>query len=335
MSRYPHRSDRTAFTLVEMLVVIAIIGILAALILPAIAMAREAARKASCSNNLRQISLAAIQFEMAKGYLPASRTFLNVPSSKAYTSGYVKPVNFYSSNANLHAVSWTHQILPFMDKQNQYELLLEALLNYSNGNTFNMTNPVEDFVKLTTDNTGKMFVGAGGIKIDGFLCPSDETSGTKEQISYACNGGLPDNINISTANYPYGVDWQANGVFDNRLQGTNDGALKIFKTALGDIVDGKTNTIMFSENIDAGNWNANSWGASGENEFLACIVWQDGAQTQGFNKGIGVTPPSVDTARPASNHPIGFMMSFCDGHVKFVSEGMDYGVYQQIGRAHV
>src|SRR5438270_10812508 len=72
-----------AFTLVEMLVVISIIAVLAALLLPAVNMAREAARKAQCSNNLRNLALAAQQFDSAKGYYPASRNFWNDATYKS------------------------------------------------------------------------------------------------------------------------------------------------------------------------------------------------------------------------------------------------------------
>src|SRR6476646_383534 len=58
------------FTLVELLVVIAIIGILVALLLPAIQAAREAARRAQCQSNLKQIALAAINYESTKKRLP-------------------------------------------------------------------------------------------------------------------------------------------------------------------------------------------------------------------------------------------------------------------------
>jgi prepilin-type N-terminal cleavage/methylation domain-containing protein len=96
---------RRAFTLVELLVVIAIIGVLVALLLPAVQLAREAARRASCSNNLRQISLAVHNYEGVVGTLPAS-TIVNL-----------------NTTATSNNLAWgIHgRILPFIEQGNLYD----------------------------------------------------------------------------------------------------------------------------------------------------------------------------------------------------------------------
>src|SRR5947208_11629035 len=104
MSLFSHRRlPRRAFTLVEMLVVIGIIAVLAALLLPAINMAREAARRAGCSNNLKQLALAIEQFDGAKGNYPASRTFWM--DANYQRAGYV-PSSWSAGNATTQTLTW-------------------------------------------------------------------------------------------------------------------------------------------------------------------------------------------------------------------------------------
>ena len=93
---------RRAFTLVELLVVIAIIGVLVALLLPAVQTAREAARRAQCNNNLRQIGLAIHNFEGAYGTFPAAQTRVEIdtwmhgPTWWVYTMPYMEQNSTYS-----------------------------------------------------------------------------------------------------------------------------------------------------------------------------------------------------------------------------------------------
>jgi prepilin-type N-terminal cleavage/methylation domain-containing protein len=109
------------FTLVELLVVIAIIGILIALLLPAVQAAREAARRAQCSNNLKQVGLAVLNYESTEGYLP--------PGGLPTATG-------------AHGFSWWVRILRYIEDQTYSELDKDGSLSGSSvgwvgSNTFN------------------------------------------------------------------------------------------------------------------------------------------------------------------------------------------------------
>lgn len=94
------RIRRPAFTLVELLVVIAIIGILVGLLLPAVQMAREAARRSQCLNNMKQIGLSLHNFELSKGGYPASMYWSGVVGDKANSvSVYTRLLPFVEQNA--------------------------------------------------------------------------------------------------------------------------------------------------------------------------------------------------------------------------------------------
>jgi prepilin-type N-terminal cleavage/methylation domain-containing protein len=94
----------TGFTLVELLVVIAIIGVLVALLLPAIQAAREAARRAQCQNNLKQIGLGVLNYDSAKGRFP--------PGSTTNGTGITSP----------NSSTWTVDILPFAEQSALYRI---------------------------------------------------------------------------------------------------------------------------------------------------------------------------------------------------------------------
>ena len=92
---------RRGFTLIELLVVIAIIAILISLLLPAVQQAREAARRSQCKNNMAQIALATLNYEMAHGVLPP---------------GTVNPDGPIVSESDGYHMSWTVQLLPYLDQ---------------------------------------------------------------------------------------------------------------------------------------------------------------------------------------------------------------------------
>ncbi|MEM7311659.1 MAG: DUF1559 domain-containing protein [Planctomycetota bacterium] len=126
---------RVGFTLVELLVVIAIIGILVALLLPAVQQAREAARRIQCSNNLKQIGLAALNYESAEKKLPKGSTSASVNISGPYFS------------------TWAIDLLPFMEEQGLYDL-------------WNPAEAIEDRRSVANTQLRQSFVQA-------YVCPSD------------------------------------------------------------------------------------------------------------------------------------------------------------------
>lgn len=100
---------RKAFTLVELLVVIAIIGVLVALLLPAVQSAREAARRMSCSNNLRQMAVAVHNHHDTLGYFPHAAS--ETPGVECCSADKNNRLGF----------SWAFHMLPFIEQQNLYD----------------------------------------------------------------------------------------------------------------------------------------------------------------------------------------------------------------------
>jgi type II secretory pathway pseudopilin PulG len=346
-----------------MLVVIAIIAVLAGLLLPAIQMAREAARRASCSNNLKNLTLGVQQFDQAKGQYPASRTFWNNPAYKALP---IYPPSLSTSKAIPATLTWVHEIMPYIEQQ-----ATRARIENQNASVINQ--------KSSNQSEGVAFgvpvwaVDGGSGKLGIVFCPSDETDDSRSpintdlngaplkysQLSYGINTGVPDNLNFTAQTAAYGLDWPANGVIENKMRGTSENAmvpaLKIFKTTMADVVngDGATNTLLFADNGDLEEWNY------APTEYHVGIVWDDynwsGTPPQLKYTGpqlvnkypAGLNPPNTKPgtllsiynassanvlafARPFSNHPGGFMAAFCDGRTKFISETVAYDVYAKL-----
>ncbi len=171
---------RSAFTLVELLVVITIIGMLTALLLPAVQNAREAGRRATCNSNQHELSIAMQNFESAKQYFP----------------GYINTVG----NNTLQPVSWVVALFPYLDRRDLYDIWASG--ETGAGGTF---FPIPGLISPPTaptvnSNTGmrtgspQLWANYDGYKYLPLLnCPSDppETKNAGDTwCSYVCNRGL-------------------------------------------------------------------------------------------------------------------------------------------------
>lgn len=157
------RTARRAITLIEMLVVISIIGLLIGIALPAVQSAREAARRAQCVHNLKQIGLALHHYESVKGSFPPLR--ISRPTS--FRAGGYALLGSYSAPAML---------LPYLERPALFDSI-----NFSIPCLIVPASPA--FPQNSTAAQTRMAM---------FLCPSDRlhASGDFAPISYRINGGL-------------------------------------------------------------------------------------------------------------------------------------------------
>ena len=152
MSQPQPRPHRAAFTLIELLVVIAIIAILIGLLLPAVQQAREAARRAQCKNQLKQLGLAIHNYESTMTCLPPASVIVKLPSGTI----------------------WTIDASPFA----------RLLPYFEQGNTYNLMNLNADYNDPTLANKA-----AVGRVIPLFLCPSEPKQQPLDHAKYGKIGG--------------------------------------------------------------------------------------------------------------------------------------------------
>ena len=312
---------RVAFTLVELLVVITIIGMLVGLLIPAVQMSKETARRTQCSRNQGELAKALMIYEQEKKSYPG------------YVNQSLSPTN------QPRPLSWLEMLLPYADQ--------EALWK-NNGMGWTGTGPSW---RLSTADGSISHSAVPNIPLYG--CPSD-TDRLPYETSYVANCGVQDvlpcpqtggnpPVNLNPDRLPGDTSNPSpkyNGIFYCRfgLPLPNSNSPSPIRMTLTDVRDGLAQTILISENVQAGPWytgyppnsdKAGPWTDTtaktvGEQiEPLLGFVWwpgpDDNTAAVGINqlKAPRIHPetPDYKLARLSSNHPSVVIVAYCDGHV--------------------
>lgn len=290
------------FTLVELLAVIAIIGVLVGLLLPAVQSARESARRNSCSNNLRQLAIAVQNFEQGRRHYPAGgRTAYSVDTTLS------------PSDAD-DVWGWGIFILPFLEEM----AIIQGVTPY---------NPTR-FIDALADPTRVALLQT---RLAIFECPSDDIMplNTMRQMRPKAGGGP---LSLAKANYVgcFGVDSlcapDSGGVFFLNSD---------IKTSA--ITDGLSKTMLIGERRTGANANstpsrAGLW--SGANESLAANTASAPLESANalfsctkYNLGSGSDAVGSSASGPtfgfSSKHSGIAQFVFCDGSVRILSEQIE------------
>ncbi len=324
---------RDGFTLVELLVVIAIIGILVALLLPAVQSAREAARRMSCTNKLKNLGLAVLNHHDVQGHFPVSMGY--VDSGEA-------------PGEEMPCAGWILQILPQLEEGALFDQFQQGGAFEGQFRVGICKRPREGF-GLGSLKNGVSVPELMQSQLELLQCPTDESVAQLSDRQFqwvGCDvaltsykGVLGDTwlgqgdggaFNNDASQYPSGIyteqpqrrdchrDTRCRGIF---FRHTFRRPVTIAK-----ITDGTSKTFMIGEDVPELNRHSTAFYSNGD--WCSCNI--------PLNFGIATPPELVDEFSLAwwdaqgfrSRHPGGAQFCRADGSVHFVADGVDNVLYR-------
>ncbi|KAA0132061.1 DUF1559 domain-containing protein [Gimesia chilikensis] len=315
MSFSPHQRRR-GFTLIELLVVIAIIAILIALLLPAVQQAREAARRASCKNKLRQVALALHNYHDAHSVFPPG----------GITYGWCTLAT-PDPGRTTHNKNGLCLLLPYLDQSPLYNRLnLDTANSAQNtGYCCSYGGASSPLAGNPADNADEM-----AVLLDVFLCPSDSGS---THLGTGAPYGTSVAPGPAKTNYELSADqtidcnlWSRQAPNARKMFGENS------RCRIRDVKDGTSNTLMVCEttrtvaNGEPPAWGMRGWVTTGGDIDPGINVW---------DIPTGWTRPDTGNlnswGQVGSLHTGGAHFGLGDGSVRFISENTDLTLLRRLG----
>jgi prepilin-type N-terminal cleavage/methylation domain-containing protein len=320
MFRVPSdRRRRCAFTLVELLAVVAIIGLLVGLLLPAVQTARESARQSACSNNVKQLALGILNYESARGRLP--------PSGVSIVTGTCDsdPNSNWDSATTAKAKGtmgppWTVVILPFTDGLDRFS-------------SYDMTKTFAHVKSSGWSNTND---SAQFKPNPAMRCPSDSTSqNTRDKpcTNYlgVSGGGVTSEAGCNGSSSTRNMFFYNGVMFNNSnlsLSKVTDGTTNVF--LLGETTYFRCNEAVTNYGWDSGFMRMQDGG------YRPLSVSATVEQPNNWKPGSIIIAPtsnggSAMNVTYSSFHPGGALLALVDGSVQFVNEIIDIETFRRLG----